>query len=190
MHISLVKLPISNLIEFNFYIQYYQNNVWKILIIITICIISLSVNPHSSFAQSQSLPDWIKNVAIWWGQDQIDDEEFFNLIEFLIDRNLIITPNSQSNIKLQELEDDVAKIKLKTMRAIKNAYDDGYKNGLSVSNEKASNNNNDQSCDNIIEYGVSALSLEYFRTFLYDDLYYMDENNLDNDFRYWGRCNY
>ena len=111
------------------------------LIIITICIMALSVNSHSSFAQSQSIPDWIKNVATWWGQDQIADEEFFNLIEFLIDRNLIITPNSQSDMRIQELEDDLAKIKLKTMSYVKNAYNDGYENGLSVSNEKASNNN-------------------------------------------------
>ena len=155
------------------------------LIIITICIMALSVNSHSSFAQSQSIPDWIKNVATWWGQDQIADEEFFNLIEFLIDRNLIITPNSQSDMRIQELEDDLAKIKLKTMSYVKNAYNDGYENGLSVSNEKASNNNNYQSCDNAIKDEVSVVSLEYFRTFLYDDLYYMDENNLDNDFRYW-----
>ena len=40
-------------------------------------------------AQSQQLPDWIKNIFVWYGQGQVSDNEILNAIQWLIDNNII-----------------------------------------------------------------------------------------------------
>ena len=38
------------------------------------------------------IPDWIKELANWWANDQIDDETFVEGIQFLISEGVIIVP--------------------------------------------------------------------------------------------------
>ena len=38
------------------------------------------------------IPDWIKNVAEFWCQDQIDDASFIEAIQYLIDNEIILVP--------------------------------------------------------------------------------------------------
>ena len=40
-------------------------------------------------ASAESLPEWIKNTALWYGQGSISETEFLNAIKFLIDNDLI-----------------------------------------------------------------------------------------------------
>lgn len=35
------------------------------------------------------LPPWIKNTALWYGQDQVSDTEFINALQFMIDNDII-----------------------------------------------------------------------------------------------------
>ena len=42
-----------------------------------------------------SIPDWIRNNALWWSQEQIDDDTFIQGIEYLIKNNIIIIPQTQ-----------------------------------------------------------------------------------------------
>ncbi|MCJ8306460.1 MAG: hypothetical protein HRU07_05350 [Nitrosopumilus sp.] len=37
-----------------------------------------------------SIPNWTKNVVLWWGQGFISDNEFAQVINYLIDKNLIL----------------------------------------------------------------------------------------------------
>ncbi len=39
-----------------------------------------------------SIPDWIKNNALWWSQEQIDDNTFIQGFEYLIKNNIISIP--------------------------------------------------------------------------------------------------
>ena len=49
-----------------------------------------------SFQLSKHLvPDWIKNNARWWSEEQITDSEFINGIEHLINENIIIILDTQ-----------------------------------------------------------------------------------------------
>jgi len=43
-------------------------------------------------AQSNSIPSWIKNTAMWWSEDQVSDNDFINAIEFLIVEGVIQVP--------------------------------------------------------------------------------------------------
>ena len=42
-----------------------------------------------------SIPEWIKNNALWWSQEQIDDNTFIQGIEYLIKNHIIIIPQTQ-----------------------------------------------------------------------------------------------
>ena len=39
---------------------------------------------------SESVPDWIKNNAKWWSEDLIEDTDFINGIEYLIQKQIIV----------------------------------------------------------------------------------------------------
>nr|AIF08652.1 hypothetical protein [uncultured marine thaumarchaeote KM3_31_G08] len=41
-----------------------------------------------------SIPDWIRNNALWWSEEQIDDSTFIQGIEFLIQNNIIVIPET------------------------------------------------------------------------------------------------
>jgi protein-disulfide isomerase len=41
------------------------------------------------------VPDWIKNNAGWWADDQIDDGTFIQAIEYLIKNDIILIPKTQ-----------------------------------------------------------------------------------------------
>ena len=42
-----------------------------------------------SFAEESKLPDWIKNIFVWYGQDQISEYDVLNAITFLVENKII-----------------------------------------------------------------------------------------------------
>jgi len=52
--------------------------------------------PKSSPSEEISIPDWVRNNAAWFSQDQIDDKTFANGIQFLIKEGIIIVPSTPS----------------------------------------------------------------------------------------------
>ena len=42
-----------------------------------------------------TIPDWIRNNALWWSEEQIDDTTFVQGIEYLIKNNIIVIPPTQ-----------------------------------------------------------------------------------------------
>jgi hypothetical protein len=42
-----------------------------------------------------SIPDWIRNNALWWSQEQIDDNTFIQGIEYMIKNKIILIPQIQ-----------------------------------------------------------------------------------------------
>ena len=42
-----------------------------------------------------SLPDWIRNNALWWSEEQIDDSTFIQGIEYMIKNKIISIPQTQ-----------------------------------------------------------------------------------------------
>ena len=66
-----------------------KQNSAKILILTTIfsiLLVSFTVND----AVAESVPEWIKNNALWYGQGDILESEFLNAIKFLIDTSVIV----------------------------------------------------------------------------------------------------
>lgn len=59
---------------------------------------------NSSFAQENQIPFWIKNNANWWANDQISDTDFLKGIEFLINKKILLIPQTSSDSNLSESE--------------------------------------------------------------------------------------
>ena len=61
----------------------------KILFSITIFSILL-ISFSGNFANAESIPEWVKNNALWYGQGNISETEFLNAIKFLIENKVLI----------------------------------------------------------------------------------------------------
>ena len=46
--------------------------------------------PNSSGQEDTQIPDWVKNVAGWWANNEISEREFLSGIEYLINNNIIL----------------------------------------------------------------------------------------------------
>ena len=66
--------------------------------------IPIVINRISSQDDEISIPDWIRNNALWWSQEQIDDKTFVQGIEYMIKNDIIIIPDvQQENSESQEI---------------------------------------------------------------------------------------
>ena len=59
----------------------------KILLILLV--VSGFVFSVNAFAETNQLPDWIKNNAMWWAEGKISEQEYVNSIQFLIENGII-----------------------------------------------------------------------------------------------------
>jgi len=70
-------------------------------------IISLTSMPCSTFGTTttQSVPNWIKNIAGWWSEDLIEEADFVNGIEYLIKKQIISIDNKKivSDVPLEDV---------------------------------------------------------------------------------------
>ena len=48
----------------------------------------------SEDAKAESVPDWVKNIAKWYGNNEISETEFLNAIKFLIQSGIIDIPET------------------------------------------------------------------------------------------------
>jgi len=76
--------------------------------IIELTVLIASVSITSIYAQSQpDIPAWVKNNAIWWGEDKISDSEFLSALQYLINSgNLKVASSSDDELeRMKELKD-------------------------------------------------------------------------------------
>ena len=65
----------------------------SLVLIILFSLIGSSILVPNSFAQEETqIPNWIKNVAEWWANNEISEKEFLAGIEYLINNNIIFIP--------------------------------------------------------------------------------------------------
>ena len=58
--------------------------------VIAVCSVLLLGLVFYPSASAESIPPWIKNTALWYGEDSISDTEFLNAIKFLLENDLIV----------------------------------------------------------------------------------------------------
>ena len=62
----------------------------------------LVVDRKIAGGQEYLIPDWVKNNARWWSENQIDDKTFSNGIEFMIKAGIIVVPIVESEAENNE----------------------------------------------------------------------------------------
>ena len=62
-----------------------------IILILSLSLMGSSILsiPNSYAQEDTQIPNWIKNTAGWWANDEIDDNTFVNAITHLIQQGLI-----------------------------------------------------------------------------------------------------
>jgi plastocyanin len=63
--------------------------------VLTIMFSILLVSFTANEAIAESVPEWIKNNALWYGQGDISETEFLNAIKFLIDNGIIVIGSTE-----------------------------------------------------------------------------------------------
>ena len=59
----------------------------------TVEITSFTISESTSNNSEIEIPEWVKNNAGWWANDEIDDASFVSGIEFMISDGIIVIPN-------------------------------------------------------------------------------------------------
>ena len=67
----------------------FQKRFLLVIIIFFSLISSTILIPNSLAQEDTQIPDWIKNVAEWWANGEISENEFLTGIEYLINNNII-----------------------------------------------------------------------------------------------------
>jgi len=51
---------------------------------------SLQLDAGPADTTIQKIPDWVKNIFIWFGQDKVSEAELLNAIKYLVQQDVII----------------------------------------------------------------------------------------------------
>ena len=63
----------------------------------------------NSLAEESKLPDWIKNIFVWYGQGQISEDDVLNAITFLVENKIIQI--DLANRSMEMMNQETMKIK-------------------------------------------------------------------------------
>jgi len=44
-------------------------------------------------AEEEIFPFWLKDIAVWWGNDQITDQELVGTLQYLVDKKILVIPD-------------------------------------------------------------------------------------------------
>lgn len=72
--------------------------------VIIVIIVLISVPSISAQSESGEIPSWIKGIADFWVDGRINDAEFIEALEFMIDNNVIKLGNTVSVANTMSVE--------------------------------------------------------------------------------------
>ena len=73
-----------------------------ISLVYTVIVLSGIILIPNAFAEN--VPEWIKNNAGWWADDQIDDSSFLQGIQFLIKEGIMVIPSTETSERSETQE--------------------------------------------------------------------------------------
>jgi len=81
-----------------------MNRKFIFTLIAAVTVISIASVTFAQNAEAQSLvPDWIKNNAAWWANDEIDDQTFLNGIEYLLEEGIINVSSDKQSLDVDKI---------------------------------------------------------------------------------------
>jgi len=82
----------------------------SIVLILSFSLIGSGILVPNSSAQDAQIPNWVKNVAGWWGTGEISENEFVIGIEYMINNNIILLDFVPCNDKIQSQYGDTKSV--------------------------------------------------------------------------------
>jgi len=82
----------------------------SMILILSFSLIGSGILVPNSSAQDAQIPNWIKNVAGWWANDVISENEFLTGIEYLINNNIILLDFVPCNDRIQNQYGDMKSV--------------------------------------------------------------------------------
>jgi len=82
----------------------------SIVLILSFSLIGSGILVPNSSAQDAQIPNWIKNVAGWWGSGIISENEFLTGIEYLVNNNIILINFVPCNDEIQSQYGDTKSV--------------------------------------------------------------------------------
>ena len=82
----------------------------SIVLILFFSLIGSGIFVPNSFGQDAQIPNWIKNVAGWWGSGIVSENEFVSGIEYLINNNIILLDFVPCNYEIQSQYGDTKSV--------------------------------------------------------------------------------
>ena len=66
----------------------------------------------TTFAEETSIPSWIRDTALWWGEGKINDGDFINALQWLMEEEILKVPQDSSSNEVMHEEINYDKISL------------------------------------------------------------------------------
>ncbi len=67
----------------------------------------------TTFAEETTIPSWIRDTALWWGEEKISDGDFINALQWLMNEKILnVPPQDSSNEEIDDKEINFDKISL------------------------------------------------------------------------------
>ena len=63
--------------------------IFSSIVIFSVIFLGFGISVLSVNGESKTIPDWIKNTAGWWSEDQISETEYISSLQYLIDEKII-----------------------------------------------------------------------------------------------------
>ena len=80
-----------------------SNFSFKHGIFFSVLVVGLGTFALSADGDTKVIPDWVKNTAKWWADDQISETEYISSLQYMIDQNIISVDSSISSVYATEV---------------------------------------------------------------------------------------
>ena len=82
-------------------------------ILILISIGGITALSSTTLAEETPIPNWIRNTALWWGEEKISDNDFINALQWLMNEEILnVPPQDSSSEKIVDKEINFDKLSL------------------------------------------------------------------------------
>jgi len=66
-------------------------------ILILISTVGITAWSSTIFAEETPIPNWIRDTALWWGEEKISDGDFINALQWLMNEEILKVPQTSSS---------------------------------------------------------------------------------------------
>jgi len=76
----------------------------KFLGILAISLSLAAISTIGVYAETSTIPDWVKNNAKWWSEGQIAESDYISALQFLINQGIIKIPITEVTAAKSKLQ--------------------------------------------------------------------------------------